>query len=90
MELESDPLTPPLESTRCFVENNAGGDHYTFDHKKYCNNYSLANVDDQGCKIEDVFEVGNPWQGENYSKMGEWDLEGLLENVSSFPCLTDF
>ncbi|KAI8571674.1 hypothetical protein RHMOL_Rhmol01G0137600 [Rhododendron molle] len=90
MELESDPLTPPLESTRSFAENNAGGDHYTFDHKKYCNNYSLANVDDQGSKIEGVFEVGNPWQGENYSKMGEWDLEGLLENVSSFPCLTDF
>ncbi|EEF30476.1 r2r3-myb transcription factor, putative [Ricinus communis] len=40
----------------------------------------------QSLKVEDMFGFENHWQGENL-RMGEWDLEGLMENISSFPFL---
>ncbi|KAF5952579.1 hypothetical protein HYC85_010523 [Camellia sinensis] len=87
-ELEGDLSIPSLES-RGIVENNGGGADYNLD-KKISNNNHLNNnnnnSDEAIIKAEDVFGFGNHWQGENL-KMGEWDLDGLLENVSSFPYL---
>ncbi|XP_057978672.1 transcription factor MYB83 [Malania oleifera] len=39
-----------------------------------------------GNRVEELLGVGNHWQVENL-KMGEWDLEGLIGDVSSFPFL---
>ena len=81
--LEGDFSIPQLES-RGIVENNIGGGDYHFDEKI---------VDDrefnigEGIKLEDMFGFGNHWQGENLKMGDNWDLEGLLENVSSFPSL---
>ncbi|XP_057989762.1 transcription factor MYB83-like [Hevea brasiliensis] len=54
------------------------------------NNSCFNNTDHhhhhQNLKVEDMFGFENHWQGENL-RMGEWDLEGLMENISSFPFL---
>ncbi|OAY44793.1 transcription factor MYB83 [Manihot esculenta] len=53
------------------------------------NNSCFNNTDHhqlQSLKVEDMFGFENHWQGENL-RMGEWDLEGLMENISSFPFL---
>ncbi|XP_057495738.1 transcription factor MYB83-like [Actinidia eriantha] len=83
MGLESghDTLVP-LQDNRGLMENSniGGNDHENFGKKINTNNFHNG----EGIKVEDMFGVGNHWQGENL-KMGEWDLETLLENVSSFP-----
>ncbi|KAL3611377.1 hypothetical protein D5086_002397 [Populus alba] len=87
--LESDLSLPPLES-RSIEENNAesnnrvgvkssGNDNHHFDS-------TCFNNTDQRFKVEDMLGLENHWQGENV-RMGEWDLEGLMENISSFPFL---
>ena len=85
MGLESghDPLVP-LQDNRGLMENNniGGNDHENFGKKINTNNFHNG----EGIQVEDMFGVGNHWQGENL-KMGEWDLESLLENVASFPCI---
>jgi myb proto-oncogene protein len=87
--LESDLSLPPLES-RSIEENNAvsnnrigvkssSNDNHHFDS-------TCFNNTDQRFKVEDMLGLENHWQGENV-RMGEWDLEGLMENISSFPFL---
>ncbi|KAG6789509.1 hypothetical protein POTOM_005610 [Populus tomentosa] len=87
--LESDLSLPPLES-RSIEENNAASnsrigvesssnDNHHFDS-------TCFNNTDQRFKVEDMLGLENHWQGENV-RMGEWDLEGLMENISSFPFL---
>ena len=83
MGLERDFSIPQLES-RGIVENNIGGGDYHFDEKIV--NDREFNIS-EGIKLEDMFGFGNHWQGENLKMGDNWDLEGLLENVSSFPSL---
>ncbi|GFZ00435.1 myb domain protein 83 [Actinidia rufa] len=84
MGLESDHPLVPLQDNRGFMVNNniGGNDHENFGNKINTNNFHNG----EGIQVEDMFGVGNHWQGENL-KMGEWDLESLLENVASFPCI---
>ncbi|CAK9139353.1 unnamed protein product [Ilex paraguariensis] len=77
--VESDILIPPLE-VGGIGDNNGAGD-YVFD-KKTTNHFNNS----EGIKLEDMVGFGNHWEGENL-RMGEWDLEGLLANVSSLPYL---
>ncbi|XP_057497994.1 transcription factor MYB83-like isoform X1 [Actinidia eriantha] len=83
MGLERDFSVPQLES-KGIVENNIGGGGYNFDEKIV--NDKEFNIS-EGIKLEDMFGFGNHWQGENLKMGDNWDLEGLLENVSSFPSL---
>ena len=85
--LEGDFSLPPLES-RSIEENNAANN--SIDNMKSNNNHynnTCFNNTDQSFKVGDMFGLENHhWQGENL-KMGEWDLEGLMNNISSFPFL---
>ncbi|KAG6761090.1 hypothetical protein POTOM_034284 [Populus tomentosa] len=92
--LESDLSLPPLES-RSFEENNTVSDNRIgiksnsnncFDNT--CFDNTCFNNTDQRFKVEDMLGLENHWQGENL-RMGEWDFEGLMENITSFP-LHDF
>lgn len=82
--LERDISITQFESGVINVDNNNGDFG-----KKFTNNNHFNNNGGVEIKIEDMFGYGNNWQGENL-KMGEWDFEGLLENVSSFPNYLDF
>ncbi|KAJ6984838.1 transcription factor MYB83-like [Populus alba x Populus x berolinensis] len=92
--LESDLSLPPLES-RSFEENNTVSDNRVamksnsnncFDNT--CFDNTCFNNTDQRFKVEDMLGLENHWQEENL-RMGEWDFEGLMENITSFP-LHDF
>lgn len=91
MGLESDFSMPALESSRGNIVENGCGVDCNVD-KKNMSNHSTNNNNnnnsssEQSIKVEDVLGIGNHWQVENL-RMGEWDLEGLLENVPSFPYL---
>lgn len=78
--IEGELHVPPLESIS--IEETAKTE-YTYDNNtgKYpCNNKNI--------KAENniVAGVGNVWQGEELN-VGEWDLEELMKDVSSFPSL---
>ncbi|KAI4333139.1 hypothetical protein L6164_017980 [Bauhinia variegata] len=87
MGLERDLSLPPLES-RSIEENSAPIDVKS--HNNHFNNSCFNNTDHQiqnhNSKVEDLFGFGNHGQGENL-RMGEWDLEGLMQDISSFPFL---
>lgn len=94
--VDRDFCLPPLESGG-LDGNNALTNNNIVDMKSNVdnsNNHRLNDscfngneVVDQGFKVEDVFgTTNNNWQGENL-RMGEWDLEGLMEDISSFPFL---
>ncbi|XVE76713.1 hypothetical protein DITRI_Ditri13aG0003600 [Diplodiscus trichospermus] len=84
---EAEFSLPPLES-RSIEENNGGNN--SIDNMKSNNNHfnnTCFNNTDQSFKVGDMFGLENHhWQGENL-RMGEWDLEGLMDNISSFPFL---
>ncbi|GMY22423.1 transcription factor MYB83 [Fagus crenata] len=82
MGLERDLSLPPLES-RSIEENNAMVDMKS--NNNHFNNDCFNNTD-QGFKVENMFGCGNHGQGENL-KIGEWDFEGLMQDLSSFPFL---
>ncbi|XP_047319466.1 transcription factor MYB46-like [Impatiens glandulifera] len=67
-----------------------GFNHETkYQYKLANNNYdAVVGNSEENIKDDDILGFGNHyWQGENL-KMGEsWDWEGLLDNVSSIPCL---
>ncbi|CBI24882.3 unnamed protein product, partial [Vitis vinifera] len=79
MGVEREISIPGSQSNSTTEENNGAtqNEYYTIDMK---NNNSKVEESDN------IFGVGNHWQGENMG-IGEWDLEGLLENASSFPFL---
>lgn len=94
MGLEGDLSLPPLES-RSIEENNSNAaknnHNYNVDLKgnnnnHYTNNSCFNNTIDQGIKVGDMLGLENNWQGENL-RVGEWDLEGFMDNISSFPFL---
>ncbi|XVF22959.1 hypothetical protein REPUB_Repub12eG0215800 [Reevesia pubescens] len=86
IEVEGEFSLPPLES-RSIEESNAANN--SIDMKSNNNHYNNTcfNNTDQSFKVGDMFGLENHhWQGENL-RMGEWDLEGLMDNTSSFPFL---
>ncbi|KAL6981696.1 hypothetical protein U1Q18_023321 [Sarracenia purpurea var. burkii] len=89
MGFESELSFPPLMESRGIVGKSGGTeftDHYTFDEKMCKNQYNIDIT--EGIKVEDMIGFDeNHFQGQDPSKMGEWDLEGLWENISSFPYL---
>ncbi|KAL2326455.1 hypothetical protein Fmac_025513 [Flemingia macrophylla] len=76
---------PSLES-RSIESNSVPID--VISHNNHHFNYGSFNSTDkiQGSKVEDLIGIGNHGQGENL-KMGEWDLENLMHDVTSFPFL---
>ncbi|KAE8724046.1 Transcription factor MYB32 [Hibiscus syriacus] len=90
---EGDFSLPPLESRSIEDKNAATAINNSIDHRKSNhnnNNTCFNNTDHQGIKVGDMFGLENHhWGGENL-KMGEWDLEGLMDNISSFPNFLDF
>ncbi|XP_052170798.1 transcription factor MYB83-like [Diospyros lotus] len=72
------------------INYNVGTD-CSFDGEKISNNNIDSSTASEGVKVEDnMLGDGNHWQGGNFKLqgLGEWDLEGLLDNVSSsFPYL---
>lgn len=83
MGLERDLSLPPLES-RSIEEDNG-----PIDRKSNNNHFNNGcfNSTDQSVKAENnMFGFGNHGQGENLN-MGEWDFEGLMQDLSSFPFL---
>lgn len=86
MGLERDLSLPPLES-RSHIEENINA--RPVDLKSNINNHfnnGCFNNTDQSFKVENMFGFGNHAQGESL-KMGEWDFEGLMQDLSSFPFL---
>ncbi|XP_050221142.1 transcription factor MYB46 [Mercurialis annua] len=81
IEIEEDQLyVPPLEEyTKTTGRNDINNNNY-----HYCNNVNRINNNTTGNTA--VVAGGNFWQGEEV-KMGEWDLEELMKDVSSFPFL---
>ncbi|KAB1224740.1 Transcription factor MYB46 [Morella rubra] len=80
--LERDLSLPPLES-RSIEENNAPVDMKG--NNNHFNNGCFNNT--ESFKVENMFGYGNNHgQGENL-KMGEWDLEGLMQDLTSYPFL---
>lgn len=96
--LEKDHLfsLPQLESRSNIEENNMasvdikGSTTISHNNNHFMNNTSTScfNMTDNYFKGEGILGFGNngQQQGENL-KMGEWDLEGLMQDISSFPFL---
>ncbi|GAV67015.1 hypothetical protein CFOL_v3_10524 [Cephalotus follicularis] len=89
MGLERDLCLPPLESR--IIEENKNNIVTNYNsiidvksNNNHFNNTCLNNK--EGLKVEGMVGFENQWQGENL-RMGEWDFEGLMENLSSFPFL---
>ncbi|XP_044492620.1 transcription factor MYB83 [Mangifera indica] len=96
MGLEGDLSLPPLESRSSGEENNinAAKNNINIDMKSHNNNFYYNNNScfndttsaQQGFKGGDICGLENNWQGENL-RVGEWDFEGLMDNLSSLPYL---
>lgn len=87
--LENDFSLQPLESRSSIEENGA----ITIDHdlKSHNNNHfnnSCFNNTNQipNSNLEDMFGFENHGHGENL-RLGEWDLEGFMQDISYFPSL---
>ncbi|KAF8398405.1 hypothetical protein HHK36_017333 [Tetracentron sinense] len=72
MGLQGELFVPPLENIS--IEESAATDNNINNTINCNNNYQ---------KVENKVGVGNYWEGENL-RMGEWDLESLIEDVSPF------
>ncbi|KAJ8748789.1 hypothetical protein K2173_011344 [Erythroxylum novogranatense] len=88
--LERDIYLPPLESTG--TQETNGVSNNSISPKSNHNNHHLNSstcfnsTDRQSFKVEEILGLENHWHGENL-RIGEWDLEGLMENISSIPFL---
>ncbi|KAK7283883.1 hypothetical protein RIF29_13631 [Crotalaria pallida] len=88
--LERDLSLPPLESRSIDEDNSASiDDHVKSHNNNHFNNSCFNNTDHiiQSSKAEELFGFGNHGQGVENLKMGEWDLEGLMQDISSYPFL---
>ncbi|XP_061372576.1 transcription factor MYB83 [Gastrolobium bilobum] len=84
MGLESDFSLPPLESRS--IEDNITPIDMKSNNNNF-NNSCFNNTDQiQNSNVDDLFGFGNHGQGENL-RMGEWDFEGLMQDISYFPSL---
>ncbi|KAF5469717.1 hypothetical protein F2P56_010285 [Juglans regia] len=89
MGLERDLSLPPLEiiSRSIDEEDNAPVDHMKSNMSNHFNNGCFNSTEHQSFKVDNnLFGFGNHGQGENL-KIGEWDFEGLMQDLSSFPFL---
>ncbi|PSR95404.1 Transcription factor like [Actinidia chinensis var. chinensis] len=84
--IDKDLFAPPLENLS--MENNAKTENLinrSSNHTNFLNNTgSVINHCNNSCKIENIEGFETCWQGEDL-KVGEWDLESLMRDVSSFP-----
>ncbi|CAI0412356.1 unnamed protein product [Linum tenue] len=71
---------PPLESIS--MEENNGPNNNIVISSNLTNKYPFVN---RG--VNNTNNLGNFWQGEDQLKVGEWDFEELMKDVSSFPFL---
>ncbi|BAU01442.1 hypothetical protein LR48_Vigan10g230400 [Vigna angularis] len=99
MGLESDFSLPPLES-RSIEENSSNPIDVKSHNNNHLKNSCFSNTDhhhhhhhhhhnfqtSNNVVVEDLFGFGNHGQGENF-RMGEWDFEGLMQDMSYFPSL---
>ncbi|KAF5736437.1 MYB transcription factor [Tripterygium wilfordii] len=99
--LESDIFLPPLENIRSNnIINEETNNNVVIGMKGHNNNNISSNINtcfnntidhnNQGSRVEDVFGFDqNHWGSGETLRVGEWDLEGLMENivVPSFPFL---
>lgn len=77
---------PPLESISCCIEENIKAENSFYDHRNP-NNLNANNNNANNNKVDqNIGGVGNLLQGEEI-KLGEWDFEELMKDVSSFPYL---
>ncbi|KAE9590467.1 hypothetical protein Lal_00023404 [Lupinus albus] len=84
MGLERDFSLPSLESRSIENENNSAPIDVK-SHNNHFNNICINNTEQiQNSHVEDLFGFGNHGHGENL-RMGEWDLEGLMQDISYFP-----
>lgn len=59
----------------------------TFDRNPNNNPYNNVIINNNSSnKVENMVGVGNFWEGEDL-RIGEWNLEDLMRDVSSFPFL---
>ncbi|CAJ1947256.1 unnamed protein product [Sphenostylis stenocarpa] len=93
MGLESDFSLPPLESRSIEDNSSTPIDVKTHNNNNHFKNSSFNNTDhhhhiqtSNNVVVEDLFGFGNHGQGENF-RMGEWDFEGLMQDMSYFPSL---
>ncbi|MED6206057.1 hypothetical protein PIB30_023426 [Stylosanthes scabra] len=86
MGLERELCLPPLEN-----DNSAP----VLDVKRLNNHFNHHSIHQKVSKVEELFGFGNN-NNNNYHhgqqqvenlKIGEWDLEGLMQDISSFPFL---
>ncbi|KAJ1422185.1 SANT/Myb domain [Sesbania bispinosa] len=76
-----------LELETRTIEDNSNPIHDVKSHNNHFNNSCFYNTHQiQGSNLDDLFGFGNHAQGENL-RMGEWDLEGLMQDISFFPSL---
>ncbi|XP_050210624.1 transcription factor MYB83 [Mercurialis annua] len=94
---ERDICLPPLESSTIEEKKNISNNNNAVTNNSiismksninHLSNNSCFNNNDlhHGLKVEDMFGYENQWYGENL-RWGEWDLENLMQNISSFPFL---
>lgn len=89
MGLENDFSLPPLQSRSSIEENGAIPiDHNLKSHNNNHFNNSCFNNTNQipNSNVEDLFGFENHGHGENL-RLGEWDLEGFMQDISYFPSL---
>ncbi|KAL2951208.1 hypothetical protein AAZX31_19G034600 [Glycine max] len=92
--LGSDFSLPPLESRSIEDNSSTPIDHVkSHNNNNHFKNSCFNNTDhyhhiqsSNNVVVEDLFGFGNHGQGENF-RMGEWDLEGLMQDISYFPSL---
>ncbi|KAF6168328.1 hypothetical protein GIB67_018168 [Kingdonia uniflora] len=76
---QRDLFFPPLREEKT-IENLTNTNN-----SNHINNFNILNNNNIN-KVENMVGSGNYWSGENL-RMGEWDLEDLIEDVSSLPFL---
>ncbi|XP_077210350.1 transcription factor MYB46-like [Tasmannia lanceolata] len=81
---EGELFIPPLESIS--LEENTTTNYTSGENPKNHQCNDTNNINNNNNIGDNVDEKGNYWQGENL-RIGEWDLEDLMEDISSCPFL---
>ncbi|XP_052186700.1 transcription factor MYB83 [Diospyros lotus] len=80
---DGDLFVPPLEEHNRAKPENISINRNTMNYNNNNNNHPVNG----SSNIETMAGFEACWQGEELLKVGEWDLEELMRNVSSFPFL---
>ncbi|KAG6761027.1 hypothetical protein POTOM_034217 [Populus tomentosa] len=86
---------PPLESVSCMEENAKTQNIQDNNTDKYSYSSPVNSLYHKNCNITSnnktdniaADQMGNLWHGSEELKVGEWDLEELMKDVSVFPFL---